>query len=32
VPLKKDDYEFFKQFGWDKGISEQRSATTALQD
>jgi hypothetical protein len=24
VPLKKDDYELFKQFGWDKGISEQR--------
>jgi hypothetical protein len=23
VPLKKDDYELFKQFGWDKGISEQ---------
>ena len=23
VPLRKDDYELFKQFGWDRGISEQ---------
>ena len=30
VLLKKDDYELFKQFGWDKGISEQYSATTTL--